>query len=684
VSQLLRVGDQVLFDDVEHQVVALAGTRVRLVAVDGTPSVVLLSHLVGSPGFEVLGGESSTAPALAGQLLGDLPAEAAARAREWERHVVEVETGLPPGAASGTQPRPEFDPQLRTVSQREAAKAVELTAAGAPVSARTVMRMRMRYRAEGLRGLIDGRGRRKAAPHGRNDERVVAAVREALAHETSRSTGTAERLRRRVEAILAERHGEGTVAMPSRATFYRLVNSLSTGKHTFGAATTRRSAANRPEGPFTATWAARPGQQVQIDSTPLDVMAVFDDGHARRVELTAAVDVATRTICAVLLTPIGTKAVDASLLLARMLVPEPMRPGWAETLKMSRSLLPHRALADIDERMEHAAAKPVVLPETIVVDRGAIYESETFRRSCELLGISLQPARPGTPTDKGVIERTLQSVNTLFCQHVAGYTGRATTHRGRDVGDEARWSLVQLQELLEEWVVAGWQTRPHAELVGPDTGRTLSPNEMYAVLVSAAGYVPVMLTGEHYIELLPATWRTINDYGVRIERRTYDSKALNPLRRQHSGVNAQRGKWEVRFDPYDLSQVWVRNHHGEGFVRAVWTHLPMVSAPFADFTWRHARQRTAGSGKPVDETSIAATLNELLTRAGEGPAAAGDRRVAARTHAAAEARPPVEPVELAEADDEGFDDDHTIDDEELGTVIPFGVFDAHAEARRWL
>jgi hypothetical protein len=35
----------------------------------------------------------------------------------------------------------------------------------------------------------------------------------------------------------------------------------------------------------------------------------------------------------------GTKAVDASLLLARMLVPEPMRPGWADTLRMSRSLL---------------------------------------------------------------------------------------------------------------------------------------------------------------------------------------------------------------------------------------------------------------------------------------------------------------------------------------------------------
>jgi len=35
---------------------------------------------------------------------------------------------------------------------------------------------------------------------------------------------------------------------------------------------------------------------------------------------------------------------------------------------MSRSVLPHRRLAGIDERLEHAAARPVIVPETIVLD----------------------------------------------------------------------------------------------------------------------------------------------------------------------------------------------------------------------------------------------------------------------------------------------------------------------------
>ena len=93
---------------------------------------------------------------------------------------------------------------------------------------------------------------------------------------------------------------------------------------------------------------------------------------------------------------------------------------------------------------------------------------------------------------------------------------------------------------------------------------------MYAVLVSAAGHVPVMLAGEDYLEPLPRPGSRSN-YGVRIDGRTYAAAGLNPLRRQHSGVAAQRGQWEVRFDPYDMSQIWVRNHHRGGRIRAVWT-----------------------------------------------------------------------------------------------------------------
>ena len=63
-------------------------------------------------------------------------------------------------------------------------------------------------------------------------------------------------------------------------------------------------------------------------------------------------------------------------------------------------MLPHARLLDIDARMELAAARPVIVPDTIVIDHGKVFVSDTFTRACDRLGISVQPARPRTPTDK--------------------------------------------------------------------------------------------------------------------------------------------------------------------------------------------------------------------------------------------------------------------------------------------
>lgn len=74
--------------------------------------------------------------------------------------------------------------------------------------------------------------------------------------------------------------------LPSTATFDRLVAAMNAGRHSFGETTTRRSQANRPARPFTRTIAVRPGELVQIDTSPLDVMASLNDGVAGWVELT--------------------------------------------------------------------------------------------------------------------------------------------------------------------------------------------------------------------------------------------------------------------------------------------------------------------------------------------------------------------------------------------------------------
>jgi hypothetical protein len=690
---VVEVGAQVRYAGSTYTVIGLVDGQVHLADVVGVVSQVPVGRLLAEAGFGLVTATPTRAALTSAALLDGVPAEAARQALWWERHLVEVLTGLPPEQERGTRAKPQYDPAVRSLRQREIAKVTELAGAGRPVALRTLQRARQRYEAKGLWGLVDARLSRPSAPLGRADARVVDAIRQAVAEQSDISTGTVGRLRRRVAQILTEVHGADAPTLPPKTTFYRLVERVAAGKHTFGSARTRQSLAKRPDGPFGTLTAARPGEWMQIDSTPLDVRVVLDNGLVDRVELTWMVDLATKTLSAAVLRP-TTKAVDAALLLARTLTPEPMRPGWTDALRMARSVLPHRRLLDVDQRLEHAAARPVIVPETIVCDHGKVYLSQTFRNACRAMGINLQPTHKGSPWEKGTVERSFASVGSLFAQYVAGYVGPSVERRGRNAEQTAVWSAVDLQAQLDEWIVAVWQNRPNDGLRHPLVpGKALTPNEQYAALIETAGYVPVPLSAEDYIELLPATWRVINAYGIKINNRVYDGQALNPYRRQHSGVTARRGLWEVHHDPYDVSQVWVRNHHDGGWLTAVWTHLRSAPAPFGELAWDHSRRMLAArGGDPATEAEIAQAAAALLDRAEQGPTdthlSTKDRRVAGRTRATTKPttipawRQP-HPAAASPPGPHDEPDEDGGDGEELAEVIPLEVFDARKEAQRW-
>jgi putative transposase len=227
-----------------------------------------------------------------------------------------------------------------------------------------------------------------------------------------------------------------------------------------------------------------------------------------------------------------------------------------------------------------------------------------------------------------------------------------------------------------------------------------SPNQKYAALIETAGYVPVPLSGEDHIELLPAIWRAVNAYGIKISHRTYDAAELNPIRQQKSGVAARKGLWEVRRDPYDVSRVFVRGPGG--WITCQWKYLGKVPFPFGELAWDHVSGRLAGQGRgDATEVERAQAVDDLLRHAYHGPpddpgtGAAGtarprrrpsarDRRVAARTRAATAAGngAPADPVPARTEDAP-----ETLGQDSGGPVakvIPLGICNAHEEAKkRW-
>jgi hypothetical protein len=324
---VLGIGDRVRFSGRDQVVIGVSGTLVRMADTAGEVTAVTVSALLAGGDFAVLGARPRPGmPQVS--VLGELPSEAVDEARWWERHIVEVLTGVPPDAEEGTVPRPEYDPGTVTLTGREQAKAAELTAAGHPVTASAVAKRRRRYQEQGLAGMVDNRARRRMPPHGRTGEAVVAAMRKAIGEAAEDSTRTAAFVFRRTREILAEEDGDGPAALPSESTLYRLFARLEAGRHTTGSARTRRSLGARPDGPFGHVPAAAPGDVMQIDSTPLDVLVRLDNGVTGRVDLTGIIDVATRTVTAAVLRP-TTKSVDASVLLARSGGCSASMSGWS-------------------------------------------------------------------------------------------------------------------------------------------------------------------------------------------------------------------------------------------------------------------------------------------------------------------------------------------------------------------
>lgn len=629
----VRLFDCLQFDGGSWQVVAQEGASLALKnLVTGRIRRLSVAELLGDDSY--LAELSDPVPDLSqSAILQTLDPETRRRTQSLHRHVVEILTGVPPvadddsdDAASAEVVAPDlrFDPANR-LADRVAAKAEQLRDSATPISERMLWRYLAAYRREGIAGLVDQRKRRESNPGGRMDPRLVSLLDNAIRAQTNISTGT----KSRVIAQVAREATELGVPVPSRPTMYRALTQLQSTRHPFGNATTRRTQANRPERAWGRQAPSRPGELVEIDSTPLDLMVLYPDGGAGRVDLTLALDVATRTPCAAILRPVATKGVDAALLLARALTPLHTQPGWSGSVAFSRSMLPDGMIAD-DEAI-HAAlvSKPVIVPESVTIDRGKVYVGSTFLNACERLQISVTKAAPRTPTDKPHVERVFAAINSGFTQYLAGYTGPNVLRRGKSPDGEAFWSLAEVQNLLDLWIATHWQNKPHPGLRHPAMPKKdLTPNEAYAALAAIAPTTLVALTRDDYIALLPLDYRGIHPYGINFEDLRYDSPQLVALRGTSSGLpEPAAGRWEIRYDPFRMQSIYVRDHGHGRWIEAEWHLAKQTLAPFSLDTLRAARRAVQSRGSSPTAIDILGEINRIQTA---GPRTPRERTAARR------------------------------------------------------
>lgn len=527
-------------------------------------------------------------------------------ARRLAGHIEEILTGKHP---DHEQLDPAYGPS-KTMAERDQAKSDQLTRTGTPISVRSLRRKRRLYSASpvgrNLGALLDGRRTRTDDPWGSIPDVYITAIKAEVRARRDATTTSG----RPVRAAVMERveKAEPTLLKhPAQKTLDKWIRLVDTERVLFGTARNRHSRSVRPVWMWRSREAIAPGHEVQMDSSQFDILCRGRSGRVIRASLVAMIDKRTRTVL-VTGVYVSNAGIDLVHLLGRALRPRPARISRFHFTDVEVPLMPWSKKLTEDQRAELDARVPFIYPQRIIVDNGGDYRSEVFRSACAEFGIDLSFAPIGSPTYKAIIEHFFDIVASLFAERIPGYIARETAHRRRrDPDPDTLLSIDELADLFEEWVTIVWQNRVHGGLRDPrNSTRELTPNAMYIAATDVTDAVPLPISNEQYLTLLPIEFRTIRPDGIEFHTYRYDSEELGPLRGRPSGDRRHQHKWEIRWDHWDNSAIWVRDTVHDRWIECEKIGADPGHAPMAVFLRR--RQRATLKNLPQFDNDAASGL----------------------------------------------------------------------------
>lgn len=290
-------------------------------------------------------------------------------------------------------------------------------------------------------------------------------------------------------------------------------------------------------------------ERVEIDSQTLDVMIVDCNGEILgRPNFIAAIDKYSRNI-------VGFNVCFGGV-------------GWTDVMQCIKHIITDKSYAKIKYPNIKNDWKVFGIPKKIVVDNGLGFKNKAIEDACYQMGFTLEFCPPRVPQWKGSIERFFGTANTSFTHNLPGTTRSNISQLGDDEDPRANACLTMSEflEVLHLWIIDVYSQQ----------------------LNKGAGGVPARIWDEA-VKNNPVAWpsdmkevaillgktsnRVIRNKGIELNKLFYNCAELNNLYRvftkEDGGIQT---KFKVKYDPNDISEIFVYDH----LVNKEWIRVPSI------------------------------------------------------------------------------------------------------------
>jgi putative transposase len=318
--------------------------------------------------------------------------------------------------------------------------------------------------------------------------------------------------------------------------------------------------------------AKQPLEVVQIDHTPADIILVdsFDRHPIGRPWVTLAIDIATRMVTGYYVALEAPSRLSVALCLTQAVTPK----------------------AEILAELECNVSWPAQgKPHSIHVDNGRDFRSHAFRSACAEWGISLVYRPPGSPHFGGHIERLIGTM--MGAVHLLPGTTQSSVLAKGDYDAEGMATMT-LSE-FDRWFVleiCRYNNSIHSSLGCTPVAK------WEALSAEMMGDIPFEMEA-FWVSFLPSELRKVRRDGIHLFQIRYWSDALA------GHIGRGDGRVVVRYDPRDLSVIWVELDGGR-YVEARYRNLEIP--PVSLWEYREAMRKARALGKSESNELVLAEL----------------------------------------------------------------------------